>query len=417
MELIKKEFKESFNYIKTFSKWLIISSIIGLIGGLVGSLFHISVDFATEARVHNAWFLYLLPLGGVLIVLITRLCRATGVMNTNKVIDAVRTESGVPFIMAPLIFISTVITHLFGGSAGREGAALQLGGSIGYRIGKLFRLSSRDLHIVVMSGMSAVFTALFGTPLTAIVFAIEIASVGVMYYVALVPCVIASFSALLVANLFGVSPVSFSIVFGEISAIVMLKAIVIAVISGLVSIIFCVSIKKGEHYFKRYVKNEMIRAFLGGALIVLLTVILNTRDYNGAGMDIISLAMTGEAKPYAFILKIIFTVITISAGFKGGEIVPTFFIGSTLGCVLGSLLGLDAGIGASLGFVAMFSGVTNCPIASILLAIEIFGSEWALVFGTVCAVSYMMSGYTSLYTSQKIMYSKLEAKYINQNTK
>lgn len=414
---MKKVLLNSVNYIKTFLKWSIVATVVGLVGGLVGSLFHISVDFVTEARTNNAWLLYLLPLGGVLIVAISRICRAVGVMNTNKVIDAVRTNSGVPFIMGPLIFVSTVITHLLGGSAGREGAALQLGGSIGYKIGKIFKLSSRDLHIVVMSGMSAVFTALFGTPLAATVFAIEVTSVGVMYYVALVPCIIASFAAILVANKFGIPPVSFSFDFGQISGLVMVKAVVIAIICGIVSIIFCTSIKKGEKYFKKYIKSEIVRAFTGGVLIVLLTLILNTKDYNGAGMDIIVRAMEGTANPEAFILKIIFTVITISAGFKGGEIVPTFFIGSTLGCVLGSILGLDCGTGAALGFVGMFCGVTNCPVASVFLAIEVFGAEWALIFGVVCAVSYMMSGYTSLYKSQKIMYSKLEARYINQETK
>lgn len=414
---MKKEFLNSLNYIKTFLKWTLIATVIGIVGGIVGSLFHISVDLATEARTHNGWLLYLLPLGGVLIVVISKLCRAVGAMDTNKVIDAVRTNSEVSFIMAPLIFISTFITHLFGGSAGREGAALQLGGSIGYRIGKLFRLSNRDLHLVVMSGMSAVFTALFGTPLAATVFAIEVTSVGVMYYVALVPCVIASFTASLVSGWFGVLPVRFAIDFGETSVIIMIQAIIIAIACGVVSILFCVLIKKGEHYFKKYLKNEIVRAFAGGALIVLLTVILNTTDYNGAGMEIIARAIQGEARPEAFILKIIFTVITISAGFKGGEIVPTFFIGSTLGCVLGSLLGLNSSIGSAVGFVAMFCGVTNCPIASVLLSIEIFGADFALVFGVVCAVSYMMSGYTSLYKSQKIMYSKLEARYINQETR
>ena len=414
---LKENISNLTQYIKTFTKWLIVAIVVGLVGGLVGSLFHISVDFATEARVDNGRLIYLLPLGGVLIVVISKLCRAVGVMNTNKVIDAVRTNSKVPFIMAPLIFVSTFITHLFGGSAGREGAALQLGGSIGYKIGQIFKLSERDLHIVVMSGMSAVFTALFGTPLAATVFAIEVASVGVMYYVALVPCAVASFAAILVANKFGIPPVSFSLVFGEISSLAMLKAVIIAVFCGIVSIIFCISIKKGEKYFKKYIKNEMVRAFAGGVLIVLLTVILGTTDYNGAGMDVITRALEGTARPEAFILKIIFTVITISAGFKGRDIVPTVFIGSTLACVLGSVLGLNSGIGAAIGFVGMFCGVTNCPLASVFLAIEVFGAEWALVFGIVCAVSYMMSGYTSLYKSQKIMYSKLEAKYINQETK
>ncbi len=405
-------------YLKTFFKWAVIATVIGLIGGFVGTLFHISVDFVTETRTHYSWLIYLLPVGGVLLVGITKLCRADGVMNTNIVLDCVRVDKKVPALMAPLIFISTVITHLFGGSAGREGAALQIGGSLGYRVGKLFRLSDPDMRLVVIAGMSAVFTALFGTPLTATVFAIEVVSVGVMYYVALVPCVIASFCAYSVAKAFNVPPVHFEIAaFPEISVVIMIKAIIIAAICALVSIVFCMAIKKTEKLAEKYLPNDFLRIFAGGAVLVVLSVVLGTYDYNGAGMDVIGRAIGGEARPEAFILKIIFTAITIAAGFKGGEIVPTFFIGSTLGCVAGSLLGLDAGVGAAIGFVALFCGVVNCPVASILLAIEVFGAEdWALVFLAVCAVSYMMSGYTSLYKSQRIMYSKTEAKYVNAHT-
>lgn len=411
-------YKEITVYLKTFLKWISVAIVVGLVGGIVGSLFHISVDMATEMREENRFIIYFLPFGGLLIVGLSKLCRAVGVMNTNKVIDAVRQDVKVPFIMAPLIFISTVITHLFGGSAGREGAALQLGGSLGYRVGKIFKLNHRDMHIVVMSGMSAVFTALFGTPLTATVFSLEVTSVGVMYYAALVPCIMSSFVASITAKAFNISPVSFKMLeFPQVSVTITVKAVIIAVICALVSILFCFSIKKCEHYAEKYIRNDYLRAFLGGALIVLLTVILNTTDYNGAGMDVISRAMSGEARYEAFILKIVFTAITISAGFKGGEIVPTFFIGATLGCVLGKILGLYPGFGAALGFVALFCGMVNCPIASVFLAIEIFGAEMAMVFGVVCAVSYMLSGYTSLYRSQKIMYSKTEARFINKSTK
>ena len=414
-----EKLKSVIEYLKTFFKWVVIATVIGLIGGLVGTLFHISVYFVTETRIHHSWLIYLLPLGGLLLVGITKLCRSDGVMNTNIVLDCVRIDKKVPALMAPLIFISTVITHFFGGSAGREGAALQIGGSLGYRVGRLFRLNDPDMRLVVIAGMSAVFTALFGTPLTATVFAIEVVSVGVMYYVALLPCVIASFCAYMVANAFNVPPVHFEIAaFPEISVVIMVKAIVLAVICAIVSILFCLTIKKTEKLAEKYFPNDFVRILAGGAILVLLTIALRTYDYNGAGMDIIERAIGGEAKPEAFILKIIFTAITIAAGFKGGEIVPTFFIGSTLGCVAGSLLGLDPGIGAAIGFVALFCGVVNCPVASILLAVEVFGAaDWALVFLAVCAVSYMMSGYTSLYKSQRIMYSKTEAKYINAHTK
>lgn len=399
-------------FITTFLKWSIIAGIVGLVGGVVGSLFHICVDLATEIRVENSWIIALLPLGGMLIVGISKLLRSEGVMNTNKVLEAVRKENKIPFIMAPLIFISTIITHLLGGSVGREGAALQLGGSIGYKVGKIFRLKESDMHIIVMAGMSAVFTALFGTPLTATVFAIEVVSVGIMYYSALFPCMAASISALAVAKWFHIAPVSFTLSggFPEITVLTTIKVVGIAVCCALVSILFCWSIKKCEHFSEKIIKNSFLRALVGGAIIVILTFTLNTTDYNGAGMDVIAKALGGEARYEAFLLKILFTVISISAGFKGGEIVPTFFIGSTFGCVMGSLFGLDAGVGAALGFVALFCGVVNCPVASTFLAIEVFGGQWTLMFGLVCAVSYLMSGYSSLYKSQKFIHSKLEVK-------
>lgn len=412
--VLKEKFISSLAYVKTFFKWTLLSLLVGAVGGIVGSVFHKCIDFATETRGEHSWLIYLLPLGGLIITALYSLCKTK--IDTNRVIESVRTKEDIPWFMAPLIFVSTVITHLFGGSAGREGAALQLGGSIGYNLGRLFRLNEGDSHIIVMSGMSAVFAALFGTPLTAVFFALEVTSVGVMYYAGLLPCVISAMCACAISGIFGLSPVRFDLVeIPSLSPEVLVKTVILAVLCAVVCIVFCTAIKKCEHYMEKFIHNAFLRAFLGGAAIVLLTVALGTYDYNGAGMHIIERAMNGEANWEAFLLKIIFTAITISAGFKGGEIVPAFFIGSTFGCVAGSLLGLPAGFGAAIGFVALFCGVVNCPVASVLLAFEVFGQDSVLVFALVCGVSYMMSGYCGLYKSQKIMYSKLEAKYINTN--
>ena len=418
MEMVRQMIKSTLNYIKTLVKWSIVAIVVGIVCGLVGSAFHLSVDYVTHLREEYRWIILLLPLGGVAIVAIYKLCRFEVNMGTNRVIESVRSDKKVPTRMAPLIFASTVITHLFGGSAGREGAALQLGGSIGYRFGKIFRLGEKDMHLVVLLGMSAVFAALFGTPLTATVFVLEVISVGVIYYAGLVPCIISSVVAYNVSLFFGITPVRFLTVAAQpATASVMLKTVVLAILCALVSILFCTAIKKCEHYSEKLLHNNYVRALVGGGIIVLLTVVLRTTDYNGAGMDVITNAMNGQARPEAFILKIIFTAITIAAGFKGGEIVPTFFIGSTFGCVAGSLLGLNPGFGAAIGFVALFCGVVNCPLASIMLALEIFGADSILVFALACGVSFMMSGYYGLYGSQKIVYSKLEAKYINISTK
>lgn len=418
MEAVKNQIKASFDYTKAFIKWLIIAAVVGAVGGVVGSIFHESIEYVTHLRTENNWLILLLPFGGLIIALLYRAFGKKGKIDTNRVIEAVQTDNNVPLIMTPLIFVGTVITHLFGGSAGREGAALQLGGSLGYNIGKVFRLDKNDMHIIVMSGMSAVFAALFGTPLTAAFFAIEVISVGVIHYAALVPCIISSIIAYEIALFgFGIMPVSFAVAQIDISAEVLLKVIVLAVLCALVSILFCSVIKKAEQCIKKLIPNIYLRALMGGAAVVLLTVAVQTTDYNGAGMNVIENALAGNAKPWAFAVKILFTAITIAVGFKGGEIVPGFFIGSTFGCITGSLLGLDPGFAAAIGFVAVFCGVVNCPFASVLLAIEVFGGNSILLFAIACGVSFMMSGCFGLYKSQKFLYSKIKEEYVDIDLK
>lgn len=413
--------KINFDYMKkygiSFGKWFIIAVLVGAIGGVVGSIFHLCIDYVTELRGENLWIIFLLPIGGVIIAALYRFFTKKEVLDTNRVIESVREGEKVPFVMIPLIFISTVITHMLGGSAGREGAALQLGGGIGYNLGKAFRFRKNDMRIIVMTGMSAVFAALFGTPLTAAIFSLEVTNVGVFHYTGLLPCIISAITASEIAKLFNLHGVHFDTVnFGEISPDIILKVALLAVLCAIVSILFCLAIKKSEHLFDKCIKNGYLRAFIGGGIVVILTLVLGTYDYNGAGMDVINRAIGGEAKPLAFILKIVFTAITISAGFKGGEIVPAFFIGSTFGAAVAPILGLEASLSAAIGFVALFCGVVNCPVASIILALEVFGAEGILMFALACSISYMMSGCFGLYPSQKILYSKFDDEYIDTNT-
>ena len=418
MELLKTTFLQAFGYVKTLVKWLTLSLLVGVIGGVVGSAFHVSIDYVTELRTEIHWLVYLLPVGGLAIAGIYALFRSKGKLDTNRVLDAVRQEEKVPLVMAPLIFIGTVITHLFGGSAGREGAALQLGGSIGYNVGKAVRLRKHDIHMIVMAGMSAVFSALFGTPLTAAIFSLEVTNVGTMRYGAFLPCVASSIVAAHIAKVFGLSAVAFPGI--GLSAVTLdsaAKVIFLAVLCALVSILFCFLIKQCEHWMEKCFQNRYLRSFIGGIMIVVLMLLVGTRDYNGAGMNVVARAMAGEVHYEAFFLKMIFTAITIAAGFKGGEIVPTFFIGATFGCAMGQLIGLDAGFAAAVGFVAVFCGVVNCPIASCILALEVFGSQNILLFAVVCAISYMMSGYSGLYKSQTIVYSKLGEEQVDISTK
>ena len=404
-------------YIITFAKWFILSVVIALVCGGAGCFFHMLIEQATGLREKYDFILYFLPLGGVAIVALYHLFRLENISGTNHVMDSTRGDGKVPFTLAPGIVISTVITHLCGGSAGREGAALQLGGSLGSALGKLFRLDKDDMHIIVLCGMSAVFTALFGTPLTAVVFVLEVISVGTIYYSAIMPCIFSSVFTYLMTDILGVHPVSYFLeTVPGISALSLLQTVGLAVLFALVSILLCVSFSKGSWLFKKLIKNPYLRIIAGGAAIVLLTLLCGT-DYNGAGMGIVENALiNGSARPEAFILKLLFTVITLGCGYKGGEIVPTFFVGATFGCVVAPLMGMDAGFGAALGLVGVFCGATNAPIASLFLGIELFGTRGLPFFAIVCAVSFMLSGYFSLYKSQIIVFDKQKAVFINRKT-
>ncbi len=415
---IRRKAQMGWYFIKSVIKWGICSIITGTICGLVGALFYQCISIATKTRTEHSYLIYLLPVAGLFIVFIYQITNMANDGGTNRVIKSIRTEKTLKFRMAPLIFIGTVITHLFGGSAGREGAALQIGGSVGSTLGKCLHLKAKDVHIVTMCGMSGVFAALFGTPITATIFSMEVISVGVLYYVAFIPCLFSAFIAYTLAKYFGMHPESYILSnIPKVTLPTILRTMIIAAICAFASIAFCFIIHKTHSFFKKAFKNPYIRIFSGGAMIVLLTILLQSHDYNGAGMDVVAHALAGEnAKPEAFVLKIIFTAITLAAGFKGGEIVPSFFIGATLGNVIGGLIGLDPGFGAAIGLISLFCGVVNCPIASLILSIELFGSQALILFCFACAISYVLSGYYGLYSSQKIVYSKLSPTYINKNT-
>ena len=405
-------------YILSFFKWTLIALITGGVGGALGAGFRWAISYVTEIRTLHPWLCFLLPGGGLIIAFLYRVTKLSGHADTNLIISSVRTDEKVPILLAPVIFVSTVITHLFGGSAGREGAALQLGGCIGSFIGRAVRLNEKDMPIALMCGMSGLFSALFGTPLTATVFAMEVISVGVIYYSAFLPCIVAALTAYGITTLFGLEATAFPL--KEIPALTIPHLLTVAVIglaAAVISIVFCVLLEKSHALAAGFFRNEYLRVAVGGSVIALLTLLLGTR-YNGTGGAVIAAAITaGAALPYDFILKMLFTVITIGFGYKGGEIIPTFFIGATLGATLAPLLGLPASFGAAIGLVALFCAVVNCPIASILLSIELFGSQGLIFFAVALCVSYMLSGYYSLYSGQKIMYSKRRARFINKQAK
>jgi H+/Cl- antiporter ClcA len=401
-----------------FLKWLLFSCLIGLVVGLVGSAFHYAIEWATEVRAEHDWVLFFLPFVGAVIVLMYKVCGMERDRGTNFVLAAVRENSSMRLRTAPLIIVATVLTHLAGGSAGREGAALQMGGSISSKLGRWMKLDEKDERVITMCGMAAGFSALFGTPLAAAMLAMEVVSVGVLYYAAIVPCTLSALIALMVSGWLGIAPTAFSV--AEVPALdpfTLIRCVILGVLFALLSMLFCVVMHTGNHLYAKAAPDPIIRAVLGGLLVVALTLLVGTRDYNGAGMDVIVRAIGGEARPEAFLLKMLFTALTLCAGFKGGEIVPTFFTGATFGCVVGPMLGLPASFSASAGMVAVFCGVTNCPLTSILLAYELFGGSGLPLYAALIAVSYMLSGYYGLYSEQKIVYSKLRPEFIDTKTK
>ena len=396
-------------YIKTFLKWTFLSVIVGIVGGLLGAAFHHALHFVTHVRAENNWLIYLLPVGGLMTVEIYRLLGIKRNRGTNEIIEAILKKQPVSPMVAPAVFLASAVTHLFGGSAGREGAALQIGGSVASKLGKLLHLKDHNRTILVTCGMSAVFAGLFGTPLTAMIFCMEFVSVGRLFTPALLPCYFSAFFASLVSGALDVHPETYILdTATALNAVNIGGAIVLAVLVSVLGVAMCYVFHKAEHLAAHYLPNLWVRIALGGAMITVLTLLVGDQRFNGAGMDMVMEALGGQADWYAFLLKMLFTAVTLAAGFKGGEIVPTFCIGATFGCVVGAALGLEPGIAAALGLVGLFCCATNSPLASIVLSVEMFGGANLYLFALVSVICFVLSGTSGLYASQIMKYEKID---------
>lgn len=399
---MKRSIHASLLYLWAFVRWMLTGILIGALLGVIGAFFAICIEKATHIRTHNDYLIWFLPAGGLVIAFLYRAMKLPLSIGTDEIIKTVRTQERVPFLMAPAIFLSTAITHLFGGSAGREGAALQLGGAIGAAVGDLTHPKSDSRRIFELCGMAALFSALFGTPVTAAIFVLEIIEVGRINSRAFLPCFASSVTASLFAKLVGAPEEPWNLASGlqSVDTVSYLEAAGIGVACAIMAIVFCVCMHVGGKYMKKLIKNDYLRVVSGGLVIVALSLVLRTRDYNGGGMHVIFDALNGKAVPWAFLVKTLFTMITLSCGFKGGEIVPSFFVGATMGCTLAGLIGMPPALGAALGLIGMFSGITNAPIAAIIMSVELFGAEYLPLFGIAAAVAFMLSGHFSLYHAQ-----------------
>ena len=396
-------------YIKTFLKWVLLGLLMGGIGGLLGAGFHHALHFVTHLRGEHTWLIFLLPLGGLLSVGIYRLFGLRNNRGTNEIIDAILDGKPVSPMVAPVIFLASSITHLFGGSAGREGAALQLGGSVASMLGKLVKLADKDRTVLTMSGMSAVFAGLFGTPLTATIFCMEFESVGTLFTPALLPCYLAAFTASRVSGALGVHAEVFILDnAAALNAANLGGFAVLAVLVSLLGIAMCKVFHEAEHLAAHHLPNPFARIAVGGVIVTVMTLIVGDHRFNGAGMDMALNAVAGNTDWYNFLLKMLFTAVTLAAGFKGGEIVPTFCIGATFGCLVGGFLGLDAGLAGAVGLIGLFCCATNSPFASIVLSIEMFGGANLYIFALTCVICFVLSGHSGLYASQIIQFAKAD---------
>ena len=405
---------------ETLFLWCFLSTSIGGIVGIIASGFAHAVEWATAYREAHPLLLLGLPIGGLVIVYLYKISGQEKNAGTNMVLTVLRSDHDVmPGRVTPLILISTIITHLFGGSSGREGAALQFGASVGSVLGRSLQLNESDKKILILSSMSAAFAALFGTPMAAAVFPMEVVSVGVMYYAALVPCMFSAFIAEYISVLLGVRTFKIPYLVESVPDFYSnnsMRIIILAACFAVAGSLFCVLLHKSEHAFKKWFKNPYIRVVAGGCAVIALTYILGTHEYLGLSEGLIHASFTEVQGFQHFIIKMIFTCLTLCVGFKGGEIVPSLFIGATLGSALSVVFGLPTDLCAACGMVGVFCAVTNSPLSSILMALELFGFAGMPYYCITIAVSYLLSGYQSLYKEQKIMYSKTENKYVNRMT-
>lgn len=415
--MLEKLNKKKIKTVRRFIVLALLAVLMGGITGIVGTLFKKSIKFVSELRNQNPIIILLLPMAAITICCLYKICKQEKSHGTNIVLESVRSEDSISGFTAPLMFISTIISHMFGASVGCEGAALQIGGGIGENLARMLKINSKSVQIVTMCGMSGCFAALFGAPVAAAVFVIEVISVGVMYYSALVPCFISSVTAHLIAYHFGIeSEIKKINLIDNYEVLTLIKVAVLACVGALVSILFCKALKFTGKLAKK-IENIYLRALILSSVAVLLIFVFGADKYAGTGMSVINRALSGDVDLFSFAIKIVITSICISAGLKGGEIIPSFFIGATFGCMFGSIIGLPPEFAACIGILSVFCGVTNCPIATFMLSIELFGAGNAMYFFLAIAISYALSGYYGLYSAQKIVYSKYLPEFINIHTK
>lgn len=405
--------------------WLLRLLPMAMAVGSASAFFLWSLDQVTRLRFDHPWLLYLLPPGGLLVALLYQKVGGKSEGGTNLLVDEIHEPGGgVPRRMAPLILLGTIVTHLFGGSAGREGTAVQMGGSIASAFGRAFRVPPRALRILLMAGVAAGFGAVFGTPLAGAIFALEVLVIGRIQYDALLPCLFSALVGNWTCEAWGIVHTRYDVSFMHDSIIpsqgfhfdpwLLGKVLLASIAFGLCATLFA----RASHWLagamKQLCPNALLRPVIGGVLVIALVHLLGTREFLGLGvwsphpedLTITSFFQPGRVAGWAWFWKLLFTVITLSCGFKGGEVTPLFFIGAALGSALSGVMGAPGDLFAALGFVAVFAAAANTPLACALMGIELFGAQNAGYLAIACFVAYACSGHSGIYKSQRLAVPK-----------
>ena len=385
-------------------KWVFICLLLGAAAGSVSAFFLTSLEWATQYRESHLWIIWLLPIGGFIIGLSYHLYGNDVVKGNNLLLEEFHSPKKIiPFKMAPLVLFGTIVTHLFGGSAGREGTAVQIGGAIADQFTKILKLSKRDRQILLIAGISAGFASVFGTPLAGGIFALEVLVLGRIRLDAIIPSFMAAVFANYFCEIWNVSHTHYHISsVAEMNPINLLWALLAGIIFGLVAMLFSKSTHFWSNLFKKHIKYPPLRPVVGGVILAITIYFMGTTKYIGLGIPTIVDAFDVNLNSYDFLLKVLLTSFTLGAGFKGGEVTPLFFIGATLGNVLIWFIPLPMGLLAGMGFVAVFAGATNTPIACTIMGIELFGIEAGVFIALACSTSYLFSGHSGVYASQII---------------